>query len=103
MGIRRIYGRIRKSPYIVFSEARMFFEKNKSISAYGHSRKEAIAKIKQKHKNYINSKKQEKTSEELNVMAHRKESCQITKKLYRHCIIDSNKTEMQDEELEIEE
>ena len=46
---------------------------------------------------------QKKTSEKLNVMAHKKDSCQITKKIYRHCIIDSNKTKMQDEELEIEE
>ena len=84
-------------------EARRFLEKNKSISAYGHSKEEALAKLKQKYQNYINSKKQEKTSEKLNVMAHKKDSCQITKKIYRHCIIDSNKTEMQDEELEIEE
>lgn len=84
-------------------EARRFLEKNKSISAYGHSEKEALTKLKQKYQDYINSKKQEKTSEKLNVMAHKKDSCQITKKIYRHCIIDSNKTEMQDEELEIEE
>ena len=81
-------------------KASRFVEKDKSIFAYGHSKKEALANLKQK---YINSKEKETSNEKLDVMAHKQDSSQITKKLYKHCIIESNEKELQDEELEIEE
>ena len=84
-------------------KASRFVEKDKSIFAYGHSKKEALANLKQKYQDYINSKEKETSNEKLDVMAHKQDSSQITKKLYKHCIIESNEKELQDEELEIEE
>lgn len=83
--------------------ARKFLGRDKIISAWGQSKEEALTKLEQAYQSYINSKEQEISREELNVMSDKEEYHQITKRLYRHCIIESNEKEQQDEELEIEE